>query len=892
MHKKTKGLLRNSYSPGLFLRLVMLFAVVASGLAAGAQTPQTITSRPAYTGDVTAAQFIADVPGGVTRKVSGVTILNTLLADTNSVLATRTWVLNNVASGTGTGGAVPSVFGRTGAVTALSSDYSAFYGTLSAQTTNTANITTIFSYYNGSVIKPTSLPIGSPSALGAYKVGLGLAVAGDGTLSATGAGAGSGVIQNYLTGFNSWGTLVGDSIKVASSYTAGPGTVSASDNVKTATQKLDGNIQANTSSIASNTSGIATNTSNIGTLSSLTTTAKSSLVAAINEVNAKPGGTGYTLNSLTMTGAIYAGSPTFAVTGGFTKVDWVQVWNKFGPTYIPYSAFTASGNNVTLTGVSLQSGDSVVIQSENGVAITGGIPATGYVPTYQTNGTVAWAAQTGSGGTAIDTTSLSNRINLKLNIIDTANMLSHYLLQNVAAATYQPIGSYATTSQLSSYAPLASPSLTGVPIAPTPTAGDNTTKLATTAFVQAAIAGLSGGSGPTSIALTTSNVLYSTPVNFTNTSDAWSGALSLISQPAASIFGNFTNASATPIFTAASADGQLLVRRSGALTFGTLVAGDIPDISATYAKLASNNTFTGVNTFTETTAAGSGSLAGNAVLLNQTWNTTGNPTAFKMNITNTGSGSTALLMDLQVGSVSKFSVDKSGNITTPALVAATTVQGSIIESSSATAGAFYAINSTTANTTTAQLLPTANGTVLFRRMMRATTGGAPLNGQDFVGTIFGQEVSTIPATGTVGLIAGSAFIAPSITSGAGTLTEATNVFIKDAPSNGVSNYALHVAAGRTRLDGGITLDNTITALGTDGAQTINKPSGTVNIAASGTSVVVTNSFVTTSSIVYCVVRTADATAKIRNVVPAAGSFTVNLDTATTGETSIGFIVIN
>ena len=40
---------------------------------------------------------------------------------------------------------------------------------------------------------------------------------------------------------------------------------------------------------------------------------------------------------------------------------------------------------------------------------------------------------------------------------------------------------------LDTKAPLASPALTGTPTAPTPTAGDNTTKLATTAFVQNAV---------------------------------------------------------------------------------------------------------------------------------------------------------------------------------------------------------------------------------------------------------------------------------------------------------------------------------------------------------------------------------------------------------------------
>jgi hypothetical protein len=49
---------------------------------------------------------------------------------------------------------------------------------------------------------------------------------------------------------------------------------------------------------------------------------------------------------------------------------------------------------------------------------------------------------------------------------------------------------FATTmvNALALKAPLASPALTGTPTAPTPTAGDNSTKLSTTAFVQAAVA--------------------------------------------------------------------------------------------------------------------------------------------------------------------------------------------------------------------------------------------------------------------------------------------------------------------------------------------------------------------------------------------------------------------
>ncbi len=45
------------------------------------------------------------------------------------------------------------------------------------------------------------------------------------------------------------------------------------------------------------------------------------------------------------------------------------------------------------------------------------------------------------------------------------------------------------------------------------------------------------------------------------------------------------------------------------------------------------------------------------------WNTSGNPTGILYNTTNTASGSTSKLMDLQVGGVSQFAVDKAGNTT-------------------------------------------------------------------------------------------------------------------------------------------------------------------------------------------------------------------------------------
>lgn len=63
-----------------------------------------------------------------------------------------------------------------------------------------------------------------------------------------------------------------------------------------------------------------------------------------------------------------------------------------------------------------------------------------------------------------------------------------YLTTNGSAVSWGSIdlSAYATTSSLSSYAPLNSPTLTGTPSAPTASPGTNTTQIATTAFVQSA----------------------------------------------------------------------------------------------------------------------------------------------------------------------------------------------------------------------------------------------------------------------------------------------------------------------------------------------------------------------------------------------------------------------
>ena len=139
-----------------------------------------------------------------------------------------------------------------------------------------------------------------------------------------------------------------------------------------------------------------------------------------------------------------------------------------------------------------------------------------------------------------------------------------------------------------------------------------------------------------------------------------------------------------------------------------------------------------------------------------------------------------------------------------------------------------------------------------------------------VGTL--TDRFTVDAAGKVSVLATT----EATTAGAGSLTTAGGIY----------------AAKKIVTMTGLVCDATVTAGGTTGNQTINKPTGTVNIAAAGTTVTVTNALCTTSSIVFAVLRTNDATATIKNVVPAAGSFVINLTAAATAEVSIGFMIVN
>lgn len=84
---------------------------------------------------------------------------------------------------------------------------------------------------------------------------------------------------------------------------------------------------------------------------------------------------------------------------------------------------------------------------------------------------------------------------------------------------------------------------------------------------------------------------------------------------------------------------------------------------------------------------------------------------------------------------------------------------------------------------------------------------------------------------------------------------------------------------------------TLTAAATTGNQTINKPTGSVRVAATGTTVTVTNSYCAATSRVLALCTTADTTCRVTNTVASAGSFVINC-VAATAETEIFWMVIN
>lgn len=125
-----------------------------------------------------------------------------------------------------------------------------------------------------------------------------------------------------------------------------------------------------------------------------------------------------------------------------------------------------------------------------------------------------------------------------------------------------------------------------------------------------------------------------------------------------------------------------------------------------------------------------------------------------------------------------------------------------------------------------------------------------------------------------------------------TTISGTDVLPFSYPSAGPAYKATAIEVTQAGMSAEVKTSKTITAALTTGAQTINKPAGSVNFAAAATSLVVTNSLVTTNSVILATVATNDTTMKTVLAVAASGSFTLHANAAATAETRVNFLVIN
>jgi hypothetical protein len=117
--------------------------------------------------------------------------------------------------------------------------------------------------------------------------------------------------------------------------------------------------------------------------------------------------------------------------------------------------------------------------------------------------------------------------------------------------------------------------------------------------------------------------------------------------------------SGTPTVSQTKTDAQVLTAAKMTLSpQGRLGLG----IIAPVATLDIVSSEVDVNAIRITNFSTTGSNAASMLNLAGTWNTTGAPTAIKLNITDTASNASSLLMDLQVGGTSKASINKSGVI--------------------------------------------------------------------------------------------------------------------------------------------------------------------------------------------------------------------------------------
>jgi hypothetical protein len=165
-------------------------------------------------------------------------------------------------------------------------------------------------------------------------------------------------------------------------------------------------------------------------------------------------------------------------------------------------------------------------------------------------------------------------------------------------------------------------------------------------------------------------------------------------------------------------------------------------------------TTNGMVVFSDTYEA-SGTTSGSLLDLRQTWNTSGTPTAIKLNVTDTASNTNSLLMDLQVTGTSRFSVNKNGGISATTYNGYTPMNATEsflpLSGGTVTGPVIIKDDTTPLTITTSNYNAGSQGNILYFTDITGTTNGKAINSRSSGGGSSGALVLQQQGNGYVGV---------------------------------------------------------------------------------------------------------------------------------------------
>jgi hypothetical protein len=299
-------------------------------------------------------------------------------------------------------------------------------------------------------------------------------------------------------------------------------------------------------------------------------------------------------------------------------------------------------------------------------------------------------------------------------------------------------------------------------------------------------------------------------------------------------FGTFSNSltdkntliDADQVVSVDSADSNKSKKTSWLNVWNNFIKSKTDALYATIASLAlkldiASPSYTGLMTGVGTTQTGSSAIG--VVNLSQTWNTTGNPTLIRANVTNTASGTNSNLLEFFVNSTSVFRINRVGGTT---ISSSLTVTGNL-------AGTFYSstggFSSMVANYDTGVAAVTGNYNGFgITRPFNPTSGVTTYNGYHFN--------ATINQTGGANGITRGLFINPTLTSAADfRAIDVVNGSVVLPYRAETSNYAIRTSDYLINITSGIVTATLPTAVGCTGKHYIIKNTGASVVTVATTS---------------------------------------------------------